>query len=142
MFRKAEHIAFYYGIAPEVETRHFLQKVLKHKKIYLPRIAPKKSLILCHVRSLSRDLKKGAYNIREPRVSCEERPAYRMDLIVVPGVAFDRKGGRLGRGGGYYDRLLKKARKVIKVGLCFREQIVKKVPMRTHDVRVDKIITD
>ncbi|MBI4711159.1 MAG: 5-formyltetrahydrofolate cyclo-ligase, partial [Candidatus Omnitrophica bacterium] len=51
-------------------------------------------------------------------------------------------GGRLGRGGGDYDRLLRKARKVVKVGLCFREQIVKKVPMRMHDVKVDRVITD
>jgi 5-formyltetrahydrofolate cyclo-ligase len=65
-----------------------------------------------------------------------------MDLIIVPGVAFDRKGGRLGRGAGYYDRLLRKARSVPKIGLCFREQLVRKVPMKKHDMSVDKIITD
>ncbi|MFH1208302.1 MAG: 5-formyltetrahydrofolate cyclo-ligase [Candidatus Omnitrophota bacterium] len=142
IFRRAEHVVFYYGIAPEVETRSFLEKVLKDKKIYLPRIDPKKSLVLCRVRSLSRDLKKGAYNIREPRAFCEERPASQMDIIIVPGVAFDKRGGRLGRGGGYYDRLLRKAQKVVKVGLCFRAQIVKKVPMKAHDMKVDRVITD
>jgi 5-formyltetrahydrofolate cyclo-ligase len=142
VFRRAEHVALYYGIAPEVETRSFLKKVLKDKKIYLPRIDSKKSLALCRVRSLSRDLKKGAYNIREPRAFCEKRPASQMDIIIVPGVAFDTVGGRLGRGGGYYDRLLRKAKKVVKVGLCFREQIVKKVPMKAHDVKVDRVITD
>ena len=142
VFRRAEHVAFYYGIAPEVETRFFLGKALKDKKIYLPRIDPKKSLALCRVRSLPRDLKKGAYNIREPRAFCKERPARQMDIIIVPGVAFDKRGGRLGRGGGYYDRLLRKAPKVVEIGLCFREQIVKKVPMKTHDVRVDRVITD
>jgi len=141
-FRKAEHVAFYYGIAPEVETKSFLKKILKNKKIYLPRIAPKKSLVLCRVRSPSRDLKKGAYNIMEPRAFCEKQPASQMDLIIVPGVAFDRSGGRMGRGGGYYDRLLRKAGKVVKIGLCFREQIIKKVPMREHDMRVDRVITD
>ena len=142
IFRKAEHVALYYGIAPEVETKPFLKKALKDKKIYLPRIGPKKSLALCRVRSLSRDLKKGAYNIMEPKVSCEERPVRQMDIIILPGVAFDKRGGRLGRGGGYYDRLLRKTGKVVKVGLCFREQVVKKVPMRAHDMRVDKIISD
>jgi 5-formyltetrahydrofolate cyclo-ligase len=142
VFRRAEHVALYYGIAPEVETRSFLEKVLKDKKIYLPRIDPKKSLALCRVRSLSKDLKKGAYNIKEPKVFCEKRPACQMDMIIVPGVAFDKSGGRLGRGGGYYDRLLRKAPKVVKVGLCFREQIVKKVPMKAHDVKVDRVITD
>ncbi|OGX13985.1 MAG: 5-formyltetrahydrofolate cyclo-ligase [Omnitrophica bacterium RIFOXYB12_FULL_50_7] len=142
LFRKAEHVAFYYGIAPEVETKSFLKKILKDKKIYLPRIDPKKSLALCRVRSLLRDLKKNAYNIMEPKALCEKRPVSKMDIILVPGVAFDKRGGRLGRGGGYYDRLLQKARKVIKIGLCFREQIVKKVPMKAHDVRVDRVITD
>lgn len=141
-FQRAEHVAFYYGIALEVETKPFLKKLLKDKKIYLPRIDLKKSLVLCRIRSLSKDLKKGAYNIREPRAFCKERPAGRMDIIIVPGVAFDKGGGRLGRGGGYYDRLLRKAKKVVKVGLCFREQIVKKVPMKAHDVKVDRVITD
>ncbi len=140
-FNKAEHVAFYYGVDPEVETKPLLKKVLKNKKIYLPRIEPKKSLTLCRVRSLLKDLKKGTYNIMEPKISCEKRPASQMDIIIVPGVAFDKKGGRLGRGGGYYDRLLRKAKKVVKIGLCFREQIVKKVPMKARDVRMDQVIT-
>jgi len=142
VFRKAEHVAFYYGIAPEVETKPFLKKVLKDKKIYLPRIGPRKSLILCRIRSLSQDLKKGSYNIMEPKAACEKRPASRMDIILAPGVAFDKRGGRLGRGGGYYDRLLRKAGKVLKIGICFREQLVKKVPMKAHDVKVDRVISD
>ena len=142
VFRKAEHVAFYYGISPEVETKPFLKKMLKDKKIYLPRIGPKRHLILCQVRLIPKDLKKGAYNIMEPRVFCKKRTVRKMDLIVVPGVAFDKRGGRLGRGGGYYDRLLRKAGKVLKIGLCFREQLVKKVPMQARDVSVDRVITD
>ena len=142
VFRSAKHVAFYYGIASEVETKPFLKKVLKDKKIYLPRIGPKKSLTLCRVRSLSKDLKKGACNIREPKAFCERRPARQMDIIILPGVAFDKRGGRLGRGGGHYDWLLRRARKVLKIGLCFREQIVKKVPMKAHDVKIDRVITD
>jgi len=142
IFQRAEHVAFYYGIAPEVETKSFLKKILKDKNIYLPRIDPKKSLILCRVQSLSKDLKKGVYNIMEPRAFCEKRSVSRMDIIIVPGVAFDKNGGRLGRGGGYYDRLLRKAGKAIKIGLGFREQFVKKVPMTASDVWMDQIITD
>ena len=142
VFRRAEHVAFYYGIAPEVETKPFLKNVLKDKKIYLPRIDSKRCLTLCRVRSLSKDLKKGAYNIMEPKAFCEKRLASQMDVIIAPGVAFDKNGGRLGRGGGYYDQLLRKTRKVVKIGLCFREQIVKKVPMKARDVKVDRVITD
>jgi len=142
LFRKAEHIAFYYEIHPEVEARPFLRKILNEKKVYLPKVNPKKILTLHRVLRLSRDLKKGVYNIMEPRVFCAKRPAEQMDLIITPGVAFDKKGGRLGRGGGYYDRLLRKAPKVPTIGLCFREQLLKKVPMKAHDVRVDRVITD
>jgi 5-formyltetrahydrofolate cyclo-ligase len=142
IFQRAKYVAFYFGVAPEVETKLFLKKILKGKKLYLPRVGPKKSLVLCRVSSLSGDLKKGAYNIWEPKAVCEKRPAGRMDLIVLPGVAFDKSGGRLGRGGGYYDRFLRKAGKAVKIGLCFREQLVKKVPMKRHDVRMDQVITD
>lgn len=142
VFQEAEHAAFYFGIAPEVETKSFLKKALKSKKVYLPKIGRSGSLTLRRVCLLSRDLKKGAYNIMEPRPSCPSRPAKKMDIILVPGVAFDKNGGRLGRGGGYYDRLLRKAGSAVKIGLCFREQIVKKVPMKAHDVRVDRVITD
>lgn len=142
VFRKAEHVALYYGIAPEVETKFFLKKILKKKKIYLPRIGPKKSMTLCRVCLLSKDLKKGACNIMEPKAFCEARTAGQMDIILVPGVAFDKRGGRLGRGGACYDRLLRKAKKVVKIGLCFKEQIVKKVPMTKRDIKMDRVITD
>jgi 5-formyltetrahydrofolate cyclo-ligase len=142
VFRKAKHVAFYYGIESEVETSSFLRKVLKDKKLYLPRIGPKKCLTLCRVRSLSKDLRKGTYGIMEPRAVCVKALASQMDIIIVPGVAFDKQGGRLGRGGGYYDRFLRKTQKIVKIGLCFREQLVKKVPMKAHDVRMDRIITD
>jgi len=142
VFQRAEHVAFYYGISPEVETKPFLKHILKDKTIYLPRIGPQRSLTLGRVRSLSRGLEKNAYNIMEPKAFCEKRAAARMDVIIVPGVAFDKRGGRLGRGGGYYDRLLRRSKKVVKIGLCFREQIVKKVPMTARDVRVDRVITD
>ena len=140
---KAEHIAFYYGIAGEVATRPLLRTLLKNKKVYLPKTEPGKKLMMFRqVRSLAKDLIKGPYGIMEPKLSCPKRPVARMDLIIVPGVAFDRQGGRLGRGVGYYDRLLKQAKKVVKIGLCFREQMVKKVPMKAHDVKMDKVITD
>ena len=143
ILKRSGHIALYYGIMPEVATRPFLKMLMKGKKIYLPKIDLKtKILKFRRVCSLSKDLSRGPYGIMEPRFSCPARPADRMDLIIVPGVAFDRKGGRLGRGAGYYDRLLKKAKRVFKIGLCFREQLIKKVPMGPRDVRVNRVITD
>jgi 5-formyltetrahydrofolate cyclo-ligase len=142
-FCKAEHVAFYYGIRPEVETRSFLKKILDSKKIYLPKVVSMKKTLTFHkIVSIPADLRKGAYAIMEPKAKCPERNPARMDLIVVPGVAFDKTGKRLGRSGGYYDRVLHRAKKVYKIGVCFREQIVKKVPVTKHDIDVDKVITD
>lgn len=142
-FQKAGHVALYYGIASEVATRPFLKTILKEKKLYLPKVSSRgRGMTLCRIRSCPGDLVKGAYAIMEPAGFCPTRPANRMDLIVVPGVAFDGEGGRLGRGAGYYDCFLRKAPKVTKIGLCFREQLVKKVPMKKHDVRMDLIISD
>lgn len=142
VFQRSAHIAFYCGITPEVSTQSFLKAALKDKKIYLPRVQLRKKRLQFHrVRSLG-DLRRGPYGILEPKPSCAAIPAKRLELIIVPGVAFDRRGGRLGRGAGYYDRFLKKAKQAVKVGLCFREQIVKKIPMKHHDVRMDRIITD
>lgn len=141
-FLKAEHVALYYGIAGEVETRPFFKKILYQKKVYLPRVkAQQKTLTFRRVTALSH-FEKGSYGIMEPKAACPRRSAKLMDLIVVPGVGFDRSGNRLGRGGGYYDRVLSRAPKVPTIGLCFREQIVKKIPVNARDVRVGRVITD
>lgn len=142
-FRKATHVVLYYGISPEVETRPFLKSILMTKALYLPRVNQKtRNISFLKISSLTKDLCRGAYNIREPKAGCVKRSPSRMDLIVVPGVAFDLKGRRLGRGGGYYDRVLRRAKKVCKVGLCFREQLMPSVPVTSRDQRVNQIITD
>ncbi len=142
LFLRAEHVALYYSLPGEVETRFFLKKVLKTKKVYLPRVHSRsRTLTFRRIRGLS-DLERGAYSIREPKARCLKRGASRMDLILVPGVGFDKRGRRLGRGGGYYDRLLRQAPQVPKIGVCFREQLVKKIPCQAHDILVGKVITD
>lgn len=142
-FCQARRVALYHDVPPEVETRPFLRKILREKEVFLSKVELRTgTLTLRRVRSLTKDLQKGVYSIREPKGACVRRPASEMDLIIVPGVGFDRRGNRLGRGGGYYDRLLRKAKKVRKIGICFREQIVKKIPATRLDVRVDRVITD
>jgi len=83
----------------------------------------------------------GMYGILEPDDSCERIDMAEVDFAVIPGVAFDRNGGRLGRGKGYYDRLLKDS-KAVKAGICFNEQIVDSVPMEVHDGRMDMIAAE
>ena len=141
-YRKAKKIALYVHLVSEVETKPFLKRILKAKEVFLPRTVAKNNLVLHRVRALAKDLHKGVYSILEPRPRCPQKSVAAMDLVVVPGVGFDRKGNRLGRGAGYYDRLLKKAGGVRKIGICFREQLVQKIPMTKRDRRVDQVITD
>lgn len=81
------------------------------------------------------------HGIREPLDSCDVVEVASIDLALVPGLAFDRRGGRLGRGAGYYDRFLKgltgRARRV---GICFAAQLVEQVPTEAHDARMDGLV--
>lgn len=88
-------------------------------------------------------LKPGAYGILEPAFNPKRLgDPEKLDLAVVPGAAFDRDGGRLGRGEGYFDRFLKEAGRAYKIGLAFKFQLVEKVPSEAHDVRVDEVLTE
>jgi len=87
----------------------------------------------------SSELKKGNFGILEPK-----KPVFApkmLDLILIPGVAFDQNGGRIGRGGGFYDRLLPQYR-ALKVGICFDFQCLETVPSESHDCTVDCLVTE
>lgn len=142
-FKDAKHIACYFSVAGEVLTNGLIRKAISlKKKVYLPRVDNKKKIIdLYQVCNLAKDLKKGAFGIKEPIIGrCLKKDPAGIDLIIVPGVAFDFCGGRLGRGGGYYDKLLKRTKNAKKIGIAFKEQIVKKIPMSSKDSKVDEII--
>ena len=87
-----------------------------------------------------RDIIAGQFGIREPVAACAEVPVNRLDLALVPGVAFDARGGRLGRGRGFYDRLLSVVNG-LKCGVAFAEQIVDAVPVGPLDIRLNCILT-
>jgi 5-formyltetrahydrofolate cyclo-ligase len=115
--------------------------LLAGKTVALPRFSvATQSYVACEVRNLETDLQSGKFGIREPGVSCPEISMNRLDLVLVPGVAFDARGGRLGRGKGFYDRLLA-AVNGTKCGVAFDEQIVDAVPVGPLDVRVNCIMT-
>lgn len=111
------------------------------KTAALPRFdSDSNDYIACRVQHLQSEVGPGQFGIREPKAPCPEIPLERLGLILVPGLAFDLHGGRLGRGRGYYDRLLPEIRG-IKCGVAFDEQIVEAVPMGKLDVRMDFILT-
>lgn len=143
-YEKSKKIVVYLALPEEVGTRKLIRRALKAgKEIYAPKVDAKtKKINLYQIKDLKKDLRKGAYGILEPRaLKARKALARSMDIVVVPGVAFDENGGRLGRGVGYYDRFLVKAKKASKIALAYRMQLVNKVPMEKHDIRMDWVIT-
>ena len=92
------------------------------------------------IQTLATDIVTGKFGVREPAASCVEIPLNQFDLILVPGMAFDLDGNRLGRGQGFYDRLLAEA-SGIKCGVCHDFQLLEKIPSEPHDAKVDFIFT-
>ena len=145
VFKKANRICTFMSSPLEVETKALVGLALKLKKtVYAPcPDSDGKGMAVYEVRNLRRDLRRGRFNILEPRkIKARKGRPSSLDLILVPGLGFDRKGGRLGRGAGYFDRYLRRCTNAEKIGLAFREQITKKIPMTRRDVRVDRVITD
>lgn len=110
-------------------------------EVLLPRFsAGSRDYEACHITNAQADVRVGYFGIREPSADCARTKLSAVDLILVPGVAFDRQGHRLGRGKGYYDRLLKTVRG-LKCGVGFDEQLVEEIPVEAHDVRLDFVVT-
>ncbi|MFH1012428.1 MAG: 5-formyltetrahydrofolate cyclo-ligase [Candidatus Peregrinibacteria bacterium] len=137
-FKRAHDVLFYYAVGSEVETKPLIEKYLKEKRLYLPAIQNENEFHAVST-GTALHLTKGQKGIPEPQGGGEAKT---LDLILVPGVAFDQKGGRLGTGKGYYDRFLKRYPHALKIGLAYREQMVENVPQDPYDVPVDRIITD
>lgn len=142
-YKDSEIVLFYVSYNGEVFTHDIIRDALKEKVVVVP-ISNKED---CSV-SLSKlgkwyDLETSSYGILEPRKECiKDVPIDVVDLIIIPGVAFDCKGNRLGHGKGYYDRLLRNAKEITKIGLAFEFQIVENITIEKHDISIDKIITE
>ena len=137
-FKKAKIILLYHSLKDEVKTHSFIEKWKEEKMILLPIVEDDK-LKLRIYKSLS-DLKTGAYGIEEPTGSLFTEYE-KIDLAIIPGISFDAHGNRLGRGKGYYDRLLPNI-KAYKIGVCFAFQVSKEIPTEPHDTRMDLVITE
>lgn len=106
-----------------------------------PRIEPDERVLRFHIVRDPADLEPGPYGIRQPAADAEAVDLARIALLLVPGLAFDRRGGRLGWGKGYYDATLAHAR-LLRVGYAYAFQLVPDVPRRSHDVSMDLVVTD
>ena len=147
-YATAETVMFYIDVRSEVRTRHDLQQVLlSGKTIVVPWCNADGELELFRLDSMD-ELEIGMYKILEPRTELrglaeKQVNVELLDLIMVPGVGFDRRGARTGHGKGYYDKLLQHARSNTPlVALAFECQMFDEIPMADHDIFMDKIITE
>lgn len=136
IYEKAKVIALYKSMNSEVDTNWLINESLKNRIVLLPRIVDNKMIFIM----INNDTKYSKSNIGVMEPIGEEYYG-KIDLIIVPGIAFDKDLNRLGFGMGYYDKYLGN-KDIYKIGLCFSEQIVNLVPVLNHDIRMDMVITE
>jgi 5-formyltetrahydrofolate cyclo-ligase len=142
--RKASTLMVYLSFGSEVLTDDLIRWCWgEGKRVCVPFCRPKsRELTACRIDGFD-ELETGHYGIREPKEGLL-RPIEGGDIevIIVPAVAFDRRGYRIGYGGGYYDRFLPQASQAAKIGVAFACQIIEKIPVDGHDLPVDVIVTE
>ncbi len=139
VFRGSKSILLYMPLAGEPDVRPILKRATEEgKEVALPRFLPETGTYAAFLIE-GKPLVPGLFGAMEP-TSATPISLNRLDLIVVPGVGFDLRGRRLGRGKGFYDRMLSEASGV-KCGVCFDEQILEGIPVEPHDVGVQFLAT-
>ena len=141
-WQAARSVLFYAPMPEELDVWPLLHEALSvGKKVSLPRfVAETRGYEACQILDPEMDLQVGQFGIREPVSRCARHRWSRVDLILVPGVAFDLQCHRLGRGRGYYDQILRVLCGTT-CGVAFDQQIAGEVPVESHDVRLDYVLT-
>ena len=139
-FTRATIVGAYYPVGSEARTDAILKEVLEsNKKLVLPKVSDATSIFFAEVRDLEKDLEIGKFNIMEPDEHCARVDT--IDLVLVPGIAWDEQGHRIGYGQGYYDRYLVKLR-TTSVGLAYDFQVFEQIPHGINDFCVNMIVTE
>ena len=140
-FRKAKVIMFYASLPEEVNTHRMIERALRlGKRVVLPRLDGKR-LQPIEIHDMRKDVAAGRFGILEPRKTLRTITPRDIDLVIAPGIAFDSRGNRLGRGGGYYDRFLKRLTGQTVIGLAFKLQTVSTLPTSSRDIPVTALIS-
>lgn len=140
---QAKIVAFYKSFSTEVPTDIIIEHIIQNGKIVVLPKVDKNGLNFYKIKSLKNNLKKNRYGIEEP-ISQEENYTEPdlIDIVIVPGLSFDKGKNRLGFGGGYYDKFLSNINS-LKIGICYEEQIYESIlPTDQTDIKMDVIITD
>lgn len=146
-FKKAKKILLYVGKDYEVDTKPIIKEALqKGKRVFLPVTDTKgKKLTISEVSDIERDIESGPYGIYQPKAGCTvESRSETFDLLILPGVAFDKSGNRIGHGAGYYDRFLKDIpHEIPRISLAFEFQVQDEdIPAFAYDIPVTRVITN
>lgn len=138
-FAAAHTILLYKALPEEIPTQGLLDELVSEgKTVLLPRVVNDTDMeVRCY--SGKQHLQKGPFGIMEPTGALfTDYPA--IDLVIVPAMAFDQKGHRLGRGKGYYDRFLPLLKNAYKIGICYPERLLEHIPTDAHDITMDEVI--
>ena len=144
-FRRARTVCFFVGTEEEVNTVPMIEGSIQLGKRVLVPLAKleNKELKLYEVHNMAVELKPGLLGILEPDPSqAKTADPADAELIVVPGLAFDAKKQRLGRGAGFYDRFLATVPQAFKVALAFSFQVFPEIPQEDHDHPLDEVLTE
>lgn len=138
----ARTIMLYSPLADEVDVSPLLRRLYSEgRRVLLPKVVSDTEMTLHEYHGME-SLRKGSFGIMEPvtpAIDSMEMP--QIDVAIIPGMAFDGNGNRLGRGKGYYDRFLSRACVKYKIGVCFPFQKVESVPCEANDIRMDKVVS-
>ena len=138
-WQQAHTVLLYHALPDEVETRELIQQAFSSGKVVLLPVVVGDDLELRRLPTPDA-VHEGAFHILEPDGTVFTDYAA-IDLAIIPGVAFTADGHRLGRGRGYYDRLLSRLTNVYKLGICWPFQLVDALPTEPHDISLDAVIT-
>lgn len=140
-FAEATKIMIYHSLSDEVVTHDIIPLWARNKSVYLPIVEGDDIVVAAY--SAHNELQEGCFGILEPSRAdiVSESEIDKIDLCIVPAVALSRKGERLGRGKGYYDRFLSR-HNITKIGVCFAEQLIDSIPTESTDVLMNFVITD
>lgn len=145
-YKEADNILLYADYCREVMTRGIFEDALRHRKrIYFPRVDKLTNTMEFYQVISIRQLERGYMDILEPREDNHMRYQFqpREDtLVILPGVAFDTSGYRIGYGKGFYDRFLANRRQLSTIALAYSCQIIDEIPKDEYDIKMDKIVTE
>ncbi len=139
-YKNAKTVMFYISLDDEVITSEMIINALKDKKVLVPRTILKDKCMEAVEITKKTEFKENKLKIPEPvdgKIFSKEK----IDLVIIPAVAFDFWGHRIGYGQGYYDRFCK-GMKSTKIGLAYDVQLTEKIPAESHDVKADLVITE